>query len=145
MWCYPRITPALVVRLLLHMLHDMGKDVHLALLREGAPQLVTAIAAEATVLKAGQTALVTLRLLAMLTNGYEDARSNNTEPNINCCLLEGCRAVAAAGGIGVALDCLQAWSSKQMVNTIDHECLTVQCFTVLWHLQKSLGQTAVQE
>ena len=143
MWCYPRITPALVVRLLLHMLHDMGKDVHLALLREGAPQLVTAIAAEATVLKAGQTALVTLRLLAMLTNGYEDARSS--EPNINCCLLEGCRAVAAAGGIGVALDCLQAWSSKQMVNTIDHECLTVQCFTVLWHLQKSLGQTAVQE
>ena len=131
-------------RLLLNMLQDMGKVVHLALLREGAPPLVKAIAAEATALKHAQSAQMALRLLATLTYGYEDVRSTR-EPNINICFLEGCRHVAAAGGIGVALDCLQAWTSKQLINKIDHESLTVDCFTILWHLQKALGQTAVQE
>lgn len=133
-------------RLLLSMLQEMGKIIHLALLREGVPPLVKAIAVEATALKHARSAQMALRLLATLTYGYEDVRSTRAGPNINICFLEGCRDVAAAGGIGGALDCLQAWTtSKQLINKIDHASLTVDCFTILWHLQKALGQTAVQE
>jgi len=124
------------------MILDAGKLVHLALVRSEALPLIKNVVTHATQLKDGQTAVEAVRLFHVLTWGYDSARA---QPNVDYCEPEGCRAVDAAGGVRLVLDCLQAWTSKQLINRIDHAHLALECFGVLWHLQKSLGHTIVKE
>ena len=130
-------------RLLYSMVVKTGKLIHLALVRAGVPQLICELAADMTSRKEARAALTAISLLALLTNGYSAA--TGTKCCVDICEPEGCRAVAAAGGQRLVLDCLQTWSEKRMIKKINHFQLTMECFTVLWHVQQSVGETAVQE
>ena len=130
-------------RLLYSMVEKTGKLIHLALVRAGVPQLICELAADMTAQKEARAALTAISLLALLTNGYSAA--TGVKCCVDICEPEGCRAVEAAGGQRLVLDCLQTWSEKRMIKKINHFQLTMECFTVLWHVQKAVGETAVQE
>ena len=130
-------------RLLYSMVEKTGKLIHLALVRAGVPQLICELAADMTAQKEARAALTAISLLALLTNGYSAA--TGVKCCVDICEPEGCRAVEAAGGQRLVLDCLQTWSEKRMIKKINHFQLTMECFTVLWHVQKAVGETAVQK